>query len=104
MQCPQCQQDNSAHAKCWLGCGVRLALACGFNGADRSYTKQYSVALQLMKDLPYAKWRDYDPEDTVRFYGLRLYELGMVRSHPKNRPGHRLALRQRAHEGTEGLT
>lgn len=45
--------------------------------------KQYSVALQLMKDLPYAKWRDYDAEDTVRFYGLRLHEIGMVRSHPK---------------------
>lgn len=50
---------------------------------DRGYAKQYSAALQLMKDLPYGKWRDYDPEDTVRFYGLRLHEIGMIKSHPK---------------------
>ena len=50
---------------------------------DRGYTKDYGAALQLMKDLPYGKWRDYDPEDTVRFYGLRLHETGMLKSHPK---------------------
>jgi NitT/TauT family transport system substrate-binding protein len=27
-------------------------------------------------------WRDYDPEDTVRFYALRLRELGMIKSSP----------------------
>lgn len=36
-----------------------------------------------MKDIPYGKWRDYDPEDTVRYYGLRLHEIGMIKSHPK---------------------
>ena len=50
---------------------------------DRGYAKEYGGALQLMKDLPYGKWRDYDPEDTVRFYGLRLHEIGMIKSHPK---------------------
>ena len=24
-----------------------------------------------MKDVPYNKWRGYDPEDTIRFYALR---------------------------------
>ena len=29
-----------------------------------------------MKEVPYGKWREYDPEDTVRFYALRLHEAG----------------------------
>jgi NitT/TauT family transport system substrate-binding protein len=29
------------------------------------------------------RWRDYDPEDTVRFYALRLHEAGMLKSTPQ---------------------
>jgi NitT/TauT family transport system substrate-binding protein len=36
-----------------------------------------------MKDVPYARWRDYDAEDTLRFYALRLHEAGMIRSSPQ---------------------
>ena len=32
--------------------------------------------------LPYNKWREYDPEDTVRFYALRLREAGFIKSSP----------------------
>jgi NitT/TauT family transport system substrate-binding protein len=32
--------------------------------------------------IPYAKWREYDVEDTVRFYSLRLREAGMIKSAP----------------------
>jgi NitT/TauT family transport system substrate-binding protein len=28
-------------------------------------------------------WREYEPEDTVRFYALRLQEVGMIRSTPQ---------------------
>ena len=34
MKCPRCQQDNPTHARFCLGCGVRLALACGSCGAE----------------------------------------------------------------------
>jgi len=34
MFCPRCQQDNPPHARFCLGCGARLALACGFCGAE----------------------------------------------------------------------
>ena len=34
MNCPRCQQDNPAHARFCLGCGARLALACGSCGAE----------------------------------------------------------------------
>jgi NitT/TauT family transport system substrate-binding protein len=50
---------------------------------DKGITTQYDYALQMMKELPYGKWREYDPEDTVRFYSLRLNEAGMVKSSPQ---------------------
>jgi NitT/TauT family transport system substrate-binding protein len=50
---------------------------------DKGFTARYDYALQAMKDIPYARWRDYDPEDTVRFYALRLHEAGLVKSSPK---------------------
>jgi NitT/TauT family transport system substrate-binding protein len=47
---------------------------------DRGFTKSYEYALQTMIDVPYGRWREYDPEDTVRFYALRLHEVGMIKS------------------------
>jgi NitT/TauT family transport system substrate-binding protein len=50
---------------------------------DKEYAKRYDYALQAIKELPYGKWREYDPEDTVRFYALRLHEAGMIKSTPQ---------------------
>jgi NitT/TauT family transport system substrate-binding protein len=50
---------------------------------DKGFTPRYDYALQTMKDVPYDKWRVYDPADTVRFYALRLYEAGMIKSGPQ---------------------
>jgi NitT/TauT family transport system substrate-binding protein len=50
---------------------------------DGGFTARYDFALQTMEEVPYDKWRDYDPEDTVRFYALRLHEAGMIRSSPQ---------------------
>jgi len=33
--------------------------------------------------LPYTRWREDDPADTIRFYALRLHEVGMIRSSPQ---------------------
>jgi len=49
----------------------------------RGYARGYDVALKLMRELPYARWRDYDTEATVRFYSLRLREAGMITSTPQ---------------------
>jgi NitT/TauT family transport system substrate-binding protein len=38
---------------------------------------------QAVRELPYGKWRDYNPEETVRFYALRLREAGMVKGSPQ---------------------
>jgi len=49
---------------------------------DREFTARYDHALQALKEIPYAKWREYDAVDTVRFYSLRLREAGMIKSAP----------------------
>jgi NitT/TauT family transport system substrate-binding protein len=36
-----------------------------------------------MKEIPYNRWREYNPEDTVRFYSLRLREIGMLKNNPQ---------------------
>ena len=50
---------------------------------DKGIVKQYDYALQIVKELPYARWRDYDSADTLRFYALRLHEAGLVKSSPQ---------------------
>jgi NitT/TauT family transport system substrate-binding protein len=50
---------------------------------DKGYAKRYDYALQAVKDIPYNRWREYDPEDTIRFYALRLHEVGMIKSTPQ---------------------
>ena len=50
---------------------------------DGGFTPRYDYALETMKDVPYNKWRVYDPEDSVRFYALRLREAGMIKSTPQ---------------------
>jgi NitT/TauT family transport system substrate-binding protein len=52
---------------------------------DKGHTNSYEVALQTMKEMgmAYRTWREYDAEDTVRFYALRLQEIGMIKSSPQ---------------------
>ena len=50
---------------------------------DGGYESNYDYALQTLQDVPYGAWRTYDPEDTLRFYSLRLRDAGMVKSTPQ---------------------
>src|SRR5438128_2043845 len=50
---------------------------------EKGVAPRYEIALQVMKDVPYARWRDYDAEDSLRFYALRLHEAGIIRSSPQ---------------------
>jgi NitT/TauT family transport system substrate-binding protein len=50
---------------------------------DGGFVDNYEYALQTLKDNPYAQWRDYDAEDTVRFYALRLHEVGVIKKSPQ---------------------
>src|SRR3981189_246578 len=49
---------------------------------DRGFTPRQDDAVQTLAEVPYNHWRDYDPEDTIRFYALRLREAGMLKSRP----------------------
>jgi len=49
---------------------------------DGGFTQRYGYALQTLAENGY-KWREYDPEDAVRFYALRLRETGFIKSSPQ---------------------
>ena len=49
---------------------------------EAGFTSQYEYALRTLKEISYGRWREYDPEDTVRFYSLRLREAGFIRATP----------------------
>jgi NitT/TauT family transport system substrate-binding protein len=49
---------------------------------EGGFTGRYDYAFQALTELPYAKWREFDPADAMRFYALRLHEVGMIGSSP----------------------
>ncbi len=50
---------------------------------DGGFAPRYDYALQTLSENSYDKWREYDPEDSVRFYALRLHEVGFIKSSPQ---------------------
>ena len=50
---------------------------------DRGLAPQRDYVLQMMKELPYSRWREYDPADALRYYALRLREAGLVKATPQ---------------------
>jgi NitT/TauT family transport system substrate-binding protein len=50
---------------------------------DRGFTPRYDYALQVLKEVRYDQWREYDPADTLRFHALRLHEVGMIKATPQ---------------------
>jgi NitT/TauT family transport system substrate-binding protein len=49
----------------------------------KGYEPRYEIGLEVLKSLPYARWREANPEDTLRFHALRLHEVGMIKSSPQ---------------------
>jgi NitT/TauT family transport system substrate-binding protein len=51
---------------------------------NRGFTENYDYALEALTEMKMAftAWREYDPEDTIRFYALRLRDVGMIKSSP----------------------
>jgi NitT/TauT family transport system substrate-binding protein len=50
---------------------------------SRGYESRYEIGLDVLKSLPYNRWRDLNPEDTLRFHALRLHEVGMIKTAPQ---------------------
>ena len=49
---------------------------------NRGFAQNYDYALQTLTELPYASWREFNAEDTLRFFALRLHEVRMIESSP----------------------
>lgn len=77
-------------AKRYLRAVLKAADLCASDPAraaqavvDTGFAGGYDVALQTLREVRYDRWREYDPEDTLRFYALRLHEVGMVEASPR---------------------
>ena len=64
-----CLSDPEAAAKAVVANGL---------GSREDYVRQ-----AFGSEVLYDKWREYDPEDTIRFFTLRLQETGMIKSSPQ---------------------
>ncbi|HXX11719.1 MAG TPA: ABC transporter substrate-binding protein [Burkholderiales bacterium] len=49
----------------------------------KGFEPRYEIGLQVLTSLPYRRWREAEPEDTLRFHALRLNEVGMIKSSPQ---------------------
>ena len=49
---------------------------------DKGYETPYEIGLDVLKTLPYNRWREANPEDTLRFHANRLHEVGMLKTTP----------------------
>ena len=49
----------------------------------KKFAPREDYAFQALKEIPYDRWRQYDPEATLNYYALRLHELGMVKAIPQ---------------------
>jgi NitT/TauT family transport system substrate-binding protein len=49
----------------------------------KGYEPRYEIGLEVIKSLPYNNWREWNPEDTLRFFALRLREVGIIKAVPQ---------------------
>jgi NitT/TauT family transport system substrate-binding protein len=49
---------------------------------DRGFAKSYDAVLQVLREVPYGRWREYDSAATIRFMALRMLEAGVIKSSP----------------------
>ena len=49
---------------------------------ERGFASRYEHAIQTLREIPFAKMFTHDPESTLRFYALRLREVGMIKTSP----------------------
>ena len=50
---------------------------------DRQFTANYDYARTTLRELDYRAWRNLEPEETIRFYALRMRETGFIKSTPQ---------------------
>jgi len=50
---------------------------------EKGYASREDYALDTFKNVPYDAWRTHDPDNTFRFYAVRLHEAGFIKSSPQ---------------------
>jgi NitT/TauT family transport system substrate-binding protein len=82
-------RDNPIATKRFLRAILKAADLCSTEPemaaqqlVDAGFTERYDYALQTLTEIPYDSWRQFDPDDAMRFYALRLHEAGMIKSSP----------------------
>jgi NitT/TauT family transport system substrate-binding protein len=83
-------RDHPIATKRYLRAVLKAADVCAADpqGAARQlidgrFTDHYEYTLQTLSELYYAKWREFDSEDAMRFFALRLREVDMIKSNPQ---------------------
>ena len=51
---------------------------------EGGHADRYDFQLQALEETPYTHWRDFDADDALRFFALRLHEAGMIKSSPQS--------------------
>jgi len=51
--------------------------------SDKLYEPRYPIGREVVESLSYNRWREANPEDTIRFHALRLHEVGIVKNTPQ---------------------
>ena len=62
-----CATDPSGVARVW---------------ADRKLGS-YDLALQVLRELPFGQWRNINVVDSLRFWALRMHDVGAIKSSPQ---------------------
>ena len=82
-------RENPVATKRFLRATYRAAEFCTADPAGAAkqivaggFTQRYDHALETVASIPYDLWHDYDSEDTMRYYALRLHEAGMLSNNP----------------------
>jgi NitT/TauT family transport system substrate-binding protein len=50
---------------------------------QKQHERNYNIALEVVKEVSYNAWRTFDPDNTLRFYALRMHEIGMINTAPQ---------------------
>jgi len=49
---------------------------------NKGFEPRYEIAQEVLTQVSYRIWREANPEDTLRFLGVRLHEVGMIKTNP----------------------
>jgi NitT/TauT family transport system substrate-binding protein len=82
-------RDHPAATKRYLRAILKAADFCATEPkmaaqqlVEAGFIGRYDYALQTLTEIPYDRWREFDAEDSIRFFALRLHEVGMIKSSP----------------------